>query len=347
MLVPNQKIQTTWTPANRQHYIECGYEYTKMRQPLVVAVEDLTQSSHMKVKVICDYCGKEFEKYYANYQRDHNDISGKDCCNQCRPKKFTENFRAVYGVDNPFQLESAKAKSRETCLEKYGTERACQSDEVKAKIVATSMERYGVSTPLLSDEIRAKTEASCLRKFGVKNPFESKEVQEDIRRKNEERYGEGNIAHTPEISAKIKATNMERYGVPYTTQAPEVIAKMRRSLYKNGNVPSSKAEAAICQMLVDIYGADRCNPSYPLDRINMDCLLIIDGHKIDVEYDGWYWHKDRAEHDKRRNYWLIKRGYKVLRIRSNDELPTRQQIIDAVDYLVKDNHSLTYIDLDI
>ena len=347
MFVPNQKIQTTWMPANRQHYIERGYEYTKMRQPLIVDVEDLTSSSHMKVKVICDYCGKEFEKCYVNYRTEHDDVSGKDCCNQCRPKKFVENFKAVYGVDNPFQLESAKAKSRETCLEKYGTGRACQSDEVKAKIAATSMERYGVTTPLLSDEVRTKAEASCLRKFGVKNPFESKEVQDDIKRKNAERYGEGNIAHTPEISAKIKATNMERYGVPYTTQAPEVIAKMRQSLYRNGNVPSSKAEVSICEMLVDIYGAENCVPSYPLGRINMDCLLTIGEHKIDVEYDGWYWHKDKAEHDKRRNYWLTKQGYKVLRIRSNNELPTRQQIIDAVDYLVKDNHSLTYIDLDI
>ena len=67
MLVPNQEIKTTWTPANRQHYISCGYIYTKMRQPLIVKVEDLPKGSHMKVKVVCDYCNRIFEKDYTNY----------------------------------------------------------------------------------------------------------------------------------------------------------------------------------------------------------------------------------------------------------------------------------------
>lgn len=347
MLVQNQKIKTTWMPANRQHYISCGYEYTKMRQPLIVDVEDLTPSSHMKVKVICDYCGVEFEKQYVNYLKEHEDISGKDCCNKCRPKKFVENFKMTYGVDNPFQLESAKEKAVQTCLQKYGTERACQSKEVKDKIANTNIERYGHTMTLNNPEIKAKAEQSCIDKFGVKNPFESAEVQERIRETNAKKYGEGNIAHTPEISEKIKQCNIEKYGVPYTTQAPEVIAKMRQSLYKNGNVPSSNAEKIICSMLKEIYGGDKCVPSYPLDRINMDCLVNIDSCKIDVEYDGWYWHKDKVEYDKRRNYWLAKQGYKVLRIRANNEIPIKEQIINAIDYLVKDNHSLAYIDLDI
>lgn len=347
MLVGNQKIKTTWMPANRQHYISCGYEYTKMRQPLIVDVEDLTPSSHMKVKVICDYCGVEFEKQYANYLREHTDESGKDCCSQCRPKKFTENFKMTYGVDNPFQLESAKEKSVQTCLERYGTKRACQSQEIKDKIANTNIERYGCTMALQNSEIKAKAEQSCMEKFGVKNPFESSEIQERIKETNAKKYGEGNIAHTPEISEKIKERNMAKYGVPYTTQAPEVIAKMRQSLYKNGDVPSSNAEKIVCAMLKEIYGDDKCIPSYPLDKINMDCLVNIDGYKIDVEYDGWYWHKDRVEHDKRRNCWLTKQGYKVLRIRANNEIPTKEQLINAIDYLVKDNHSLTYIDLDI
>lgn len=40
-------------------------------------------------------------------------------------------------------------------------------------------------------------------------------------------------------------------------------------------------------------------------------------------------------------------GYKVLRIRATREVPTREQIIEAVDYLVKGNHSLKIIELDI
>ena len=68
---------------------------------------------------------------------------------------------------------------------------------------------------------------------------------------------------------------------------------------------------------------------------------------IDVDYDGWHWHKNKQEYDKRRNYWVVDQGYKILRIRSNNLLPTHEQIKEAVDYLVKGNHTLTYIDLDI
>jgi very-short-patch-repair endonuclease len=80
---------------------------------------------------------------------------------------------------------------------------------------------------------------------------------------------------------------------------------------------------------------------------SLDCFIEVEGIKIDVEYDGWYWHKNRREQDKRKNDFLIDRGYRVLRIRANRKAPTKEQIIKAVDYLVKDNHHLAYIDLDI
>ena len=42
-------------------------------------------------------------------------------------------------------------------------------------------------------------------------------------------------------------------------------------------------------------------------------------------------------------------GYKIVRIKGNnqDDMPTRNQILDAVDYLVKDNHHLVFIDMNI
>nr|DAP78490.1 MAG TPA: endonuclease-like protein [Caudoviricetes sp.] len=347
MLVPNQTIETTWMPANREHYIALGYKYTKMRQSLEVKVEDLPKNSHMKIRVVCDYCGKEFDKQYVNFLREHDDITNKDCCYECCSKKTREVMQKTYGVDNFLQLESTKEKIGQTCLEKYGTERACQSQEVKDKIILTNLERYGNKMALQNPEIKKKAEQSCLERFGVTNVFASPEIQEKIKQTNLERYGEGNIAHTPEISAKIKQNNFEKYGVLYTTQVPEVITKIHSAYQRNGTAPTSKMEQAIINMLVDIYGVENCVQAFSLDKINMDCLLKIDDVQIDVEYDGWYWHKNKQEYDKRRNCWVIDQGYKVLRIRSNDLLPTREQIIEAVDYLVKDNHKLAYIDLDI
>ena len=103
----------------------------------------------------------------------------------------------------------------------------------------------------------------------------------------------------------------------------------------------------LSNIIKDIYGEDRVKDNVPCGKCLLDIELIYNDCKIDIEYDGYYWHKDKQERDKRRNYYVKNKGYKILRIRSNYEMPTSQQIIQGVDYLVKDNHFLKYIDLDI
>lgn len=349
MLIPNQVIKTTWMPANKEHYISKGYDYQGIRKPLLVNAEDLPSGSHMNVAVQCDYCGQEFMKQFCNYVREHQDQSGKDCCRRCWNKKFKENFVASHGVENPFELEDVKEKIVATLQHRYGVSSPAQSDEVKDRIAATNLEKYGARCSLNNPIVRAKAHKTLMDNYGVDNVFKSKQMQEQIKATQIAKYGEGNIAQTPEISAKIMETNIARYGVPYTTQVPDVIAKMRMALYQNGSVPTSKPEAEMCNILHKLFGAHNCQDGYPVDRINLDCLVSVGGVQIDFEYDGQYWHKDRDEQDMRRNFFLIRRGYKVVRIKANkfDTLPTEKQIIDAVDYLVKGNHSLTYIDMNI
>ena len=74
---------------------------------------------------------------------------------------------------------------------------------------------------------------------------------------------------------------------------------------------------------------------------------ILDGKKIDVEYDGWYWHKDNQERDKRRNYKLLSLGYKILRIKAKREMPTKDDIKNAVNELLNNNKHYIEIILDI
>ena len=344
MLVPNQSIEVCWHPQTKEYYVEKGYKYTKMRDKFMVSAEDLSSGSHKKVKIICDYCGKEFFKDKANYINERK--NGKDCCKECRQLKAKESFVERYGVENPFQYEEFKNKSKQSCLEKYGTEYACQSEQIKEKISDTNLSKYGAAVALLNPDIKAKAKETCLKKFGVSNVFMSAEIQEKIKQTNQEKYGEGNIAHTPEISEKIKKTNMEKYGVPYITMSKEVQKKMRESLYKNGNVPSSKSEKEMYLLLAELYGENNCKPNFPVDLLNLDCLVNINGVLIDFEYDGWYWHKNRQKKDMRRNCFLIKKGYKVCRFRANYAIPTKSQIQEAVEYLFN-GHSLNIIDLDI
>lgn len=164
---------------------------------------------------------------------------------------------------------------------------------------------------------------------------------------NLERYGTTSPAKSSEVQEKTKKTNLERYGVENPNCLPEVKAKVRAALYKNGTCPTSKQQVEIYDMLCDIYGLENVVLNKPFGKVSLDCKLKIGENIIDIEYDGWHWHKDRQEQDKRRNWYLIRRGFKILRIRSNYDMPTKNQIIDAIDYLIKGNHSLAYIDLDI
>lgn len=112
MLVPNQFIETTWRPANKQHYICKGYLFTAMKDKIVVKAEDLPRGSHMKVEVVCDYCGKTILKEYHAYLSEHKE--GKDCCKDCQPKRAVETLQEKYGVGNPFLSKEIQAKIKST-----------------------------------------------------------------------------------------------------------------------------------------------------------------------------------------------------------------------------------------
>ena len=48
-------------------------------------------------------------------------------------------------------------------------------------------------------------------------------------------------------------------------------------------------------------------------------VAIID-KMIDLEYDGFYFHKDREKTDEERNLELKNLGWKVIRINKNDDM---------------------------
>ena len=93
----------------------------------------------------------------------------------------------------------------------------------------------------------------------------------------------------------------------------------RRSGYgcpRCANHGSSRREEAICSQItnllgIEYYGPQRlsCWPA-PID-------LILPGMKTVVEYDGWYWHRDKADVDQRKTQALQAAGWRVIRVREN------------------------------
>ena len=313
MLKENQKIKLQWNSKYKKYYENLGYKYTKMGDFFYVDIKDLKEGSHAKIIAFCDYCGKETKMEYRDYIKK---ISNKEkiACSNCKRKKSKETCIKKYGVPNVSQCEEIKNKREKTFLKKYGVKNPFECEEIKEKIYETNLKKYGVKFSSQNEQTREKFINTCINKYGVSNPNKTKEVKE-----------------------KIKKTNLEKYGVEYTMQSKEIKRKAIETLCKNSNVPSSKQEIELYNMLCDIYGDNNCKKDFILDRIIMDCMLKIKNIKIDIEYDGWYWHKDRLEYDMKRDYFVKSKGFKILRIKGNYKLPKKEQLVEAIDYLVNNN----------
>lgn len=323
MLMPNQMVQTKWTKQNKDYYEKLGYSFIGFNKYFEVKVEDLPKQSHIKVKVICDNCLSEREMQWRDYLNYHSDKFG-DLCSKCCRIKTVDTCLSKYGKENPSQVEGIKEKRRNTHLEKFGVENAFQAKECKEKARQTNLKKYGVEYASQNQSVKNKVKATCLERFGVTCPSKSAQVKQ-----------------------KSKETCLEKYGYEYSLSSPEVREKGRRTLYENGLIPTSKPEREMCNLLEQIYGKENCIPGYPFDKLNFDCLLTLNNVKVDIEYDGWYFHSKKQKYDNRRNRFVISKGYKVLRIKGNYQIPTESQLKEAIDYLVKGNHSYNEIVLDI
>jgi very-short-patch-repair endonuclease len=72
----------------------------------------------------------------------------------------------------------------------------------------------------------------------------------------------------------------------------------------------------------------------PFGSYNVDVALRVEGVSIAVEYDSWYWHAEREENDAQRDAEMIAAGWRVLRVKSNELLPTREQSDAALEQLL-------------
>lgn len=291
---------------------------------ITVRVEDLTRTSKAKVYRKCDNCGKIQEILYKDWKKQTYPELG-DLCKDCAVKiKYPYAIKEKYGEINPALVKECINKKKQTCLDKYGTEYVIEAKEVKEKIINTYIDKYGVDNPMKNKDIVAKAIQTNNKKHGGNSAMCDEKVRE-----------------------KSKQTCLRKYGVSNAFQSKTIQAKAKQTLYKNSTNPTSRIEKILCDQLIALYGKEKCFPSYPVGELTLDCLLILNENKIDIEYDGYYWHKNRQQKDSARNAVLMNQGYKIIRIKGNnqDTLPSNEQLINAVDYLVKGNHHLVFIDM--
>lgn len=347
-----------WNSKHKKYYTDKGYVFTAIGDEFDVAIADLTHGSKAMVDVQCDYCGEIVHKQYGIYLKQHHDKFG-DCCVKCQPIKNKLCCLEKYGVDNGSKTDEAIAKIKRTSLERYGTENPAQAQFVrdkiseaskrnypkaKDKLIQTNLERYGVECVFANEAIRAQIKNTMLEKYGVEHPKQNEDIKAKEREHNRAKYGVDYYSQTAECRERTIQTNLSKYGYECTLQVPSIREKGVQTLIENQKCPTSKQQIELHEMLKNIYG--HCEINYPCGRCLLDCMLNIDGAFVDIEYDGAYWHQDE-QRDRRRDEFVKSQGYKVFRIKGGRKLPTQEQIVQAIDYLVKGNHSFTEIDLNI
>lgn len=354
-----KEVETCWNPNNRTNFEKLGYVY-EWRGRFTVPVHHLTENSHVKVDVLCDYCLEEgIEKHIIQKWQDYNkskrdSIIQKDCCKDHWYKKCSESNELIYGENNQFKRQEVKDKVKETTLERYGVEHYNQTEESKRRHRATCMEKYGYDNASKvpefidkikdtqfekygsfysqTDEYTEKFKATCLERYGVKNPFELESVKQRIIEFNFETYG---VSHP----MQIESIKQDR------------IKKMVATKYRNGTMQTSRQQ----EYLHILYGGKL---NYPVDRCSLD--IVFPEKMIYCEYDG-------SGHDLRvqfgdmtqdvfikqeinRKYFLKKLGWKEIRIISlNDNLPSDEVLLYmyniGIEYL-NSNHSWIKFDID-
>lgn len=270
-----QTVQTTWNGRTKQYYIDKGYKFTKIGDPLEINVNDLKPYSEVKVDVKCDYCEREYSLAYSSYLATLKD--GKNACKHCNNIHVRETNLKKYGVPCVFQVDSIKEKSKQTVRHRYGVENVSQSDEIQERIKIHNLEKYGVTNTSKLDSIKEKVRQSNRGKFGVDYPMQLKEFQERVKQTDKQKYGVHHHTQAPEIIAKRKKTNLERYGVEFPIQNKDVLHKSISTRYQHGNFTCSQQQ----YKLYEIIGGKL---NYPFKKFVIDIAFPED--KIAVEWDG-------------------------------------------------------------
>lgn len=229
-----------------------------------------------------------------------------------------ETNQQRYSVDNPFQSEIFKSKSKETCLQKYGVEYASQSSIFKDKVISTCLEKYGETTNLKcedtkqkikntnikkygvenvsqSEEIQSKKEETFYKHYGVKHGFQSEEVKTKIENTIVSKYGVSSFLKTEDFKLKSQQTCLEKYGTPFASQSEIIKDKQKQTFLKKYGVENPSKLEKINQKkketLKQHYGVSHVPSKY----------IVVDNISFDSKWEVvfYIYYRDKGSNIKR------------------------------------------------
>ncbi len=207
---------------NNKYFIDNSIKYSQMLYNYI---------NNIKYHKICmnESCNNKCV-YFKNFYIGYTSFCSNKCISSSKiiKDKKIETLKK-YGVENPFQLDKVKEKTKQTNLKRYGVEYASQNKEIKEKIKKTNLKRYGVRNLLQSKEIKEKIKQTNLKRYGVEYPSKSKIIKEKTKQTNLKRYGVDNAMKNNFIREKLKKTLLKKYGVEYPIQNKGIKKKIKQT----------------------------------------------------------------------------------------------------------------------
>lgn len=239
--------------------LNCGTDNPKhgMKTCSRKCADELKKINSREVRV-CLFCKCEFEVR----KKETRQLCSDECRKNwgaipenidARIKSSKEAVKEKFGVDNVFQLDSIKEKSKETKLEKYGDEFYCNREqqnktlyekygvnyfnELNSKLINKFEKEHGVSHPLKLKQYRDKLKETTIKKYGVENVSQNIKVKDKKNKTIKEKFGVDNISQNEDIKQKKKDTSMENFGVTHHLKDGEMFHKHQKARF---NIKSYK-----------------------------------------------------------------------------------------------------------
>lgn len=310
----NQIVQVRWNNTNELWYKNKGYLFTGKNSLLEVKAKDLTPHSDKKIKVTCDYCGKEFETLYAIITNGRKVIQ-KDACSCCTGKKTR---------DVSWQRRANKYFSivREVC-EKEGYELLTDISEfTDVKMMINFLcPKHGVQSMMLDNFIRGHKCKDC----SYETRFENMKLNKDyihniIRGKGDEWLNPDEYTTCIDRNMKIRCS----CGSIFTTSFANF---SRANIYRCSTCSQKESlgELKIREFL------DSHSINYEREKRFVDCRdkkplpfdFYLPTYNMCIEFDGQQHYQDKyglgalqitQHHDKIKNDYCEITGIKLLRI---------------------------------
>ena len=219
------------------------------------------------------------------------------CCHEhevlIRKQNIKKAVQEKYGVDNVFQLEDVKEKSKQTHINNFGKDNPQKCKEIKRRTEDTCYKKYGHRNFGGGEQAKMKIQKSLLKHFGTKENLKIHIIKKTKETKFK-KYGN----ETYNNMEKNMQTCMNNYGVPYYFQSQdrhnrfeEFQRKRVKTMRKNHTWVQSKSEAYIYNTILrKIFDKGDIICQYRSELYPFNCDFYIKSLDLYIEYQGMWTH---------------------------------------------------------